>query len=248
MASGITLYLLSSCDECDRESTEGQSERVPSYRITIIERKGVSLHNALSVTLSYLLLGLRLEPTVICPELETFDITFWRHCSPAIMDGSPEAILSKMEQLENLFLRSKEALSGIKSPGDVLREKVAEIQGRARTEEDLVAANPSQENLAAFRVKMMQYGAQVKGLELNHAAKAEEEEAAYHRTLQEHWRNPWHGFQQLSGRDTAGLAPDGSPLSASPVLARDIYRSPSSDLSSLVSLSPLPDSAGSPCP
>jgi hypothetical protein len=97
---------------------------------------------------------------------------------------APEEILHRFKKVEEIVVRCSSRLSIAKSPAEIYEERTADIRGRITQSWTSLDLAPASEK-SRLRDDIVELGGQLKELEINYEAGAQDEEKAYNQALQE---------------------------------------------------------------
>ncbi|KAG7402581.1 hypothetical protein Forpe1208_v017106 [Fusarium oxysporum f. sp. rapae] len=97
---------------------------------------------------------------------------------------APEEILHRFRKVEEIVVRCSSRLSIAKSPAEIYEERTADIRGRITQSWTSLDLAPASEK-SRLRDDIVELGGQLKELEINYEAGAQDEEKAYNQALQE---------------------------------------------------------------
>ncbi|RYC78415.1 hypothetical protein BFJ63_vAg18710, partial [Fusarium oxysporum f. sp. narcissi] len=97
---------------------------------------------------------------------------------------APEEILHRFKKIEEIVVRCSSRLSIAKSPAEIYEERTADIRGRITQSWTSLDLAPASEK-SRLRDDIVELGGQLKELEINYEAGAQDEEKAYNQALQE---------------------------------------------------------------
>ncbi|KAL5600735.1 hypothetical protein FOVSG1_006765 [Fusarium oxysporum f. sp. vasinfectum] len=97
---------------------------------------------------------------------------------------APEEIMHWFKKVEEIVVRCSSRLSIAKSPAEIYEERTADIRGRITKSWTSLDLAPASEK-SRLRDDIVELGGQLKELEINYEAGAQDEEKAYNQALQE---------------------------------------------------------------
>ncbi|KAI5456254.1 hypothetical protein BGZ63DRAFT_397097 [Mariannaea sp. PMI_226] len=107
------------------------------------------------------------------------------HLHPRTLSGmAPAEILHRFKRIEEIVVRCSSRLSSAKSPAKIYEERTADIRGRITQSWTSLDSAPASEK-SRLRDDIVELGGQLKELEINYEAGAQDEEKAYNQALQE---------------------------------------------------------------
>ncbi|KAI3572490.1 hypothetical protein IWW34DRAFT_762557 [Fusarium oxysporum f. sp. albedinis] len=97
---------------------------------------------------------------------------------------APAEILHRFKKIEEIVVRCSSRLSSAKPPAKIYEERTADIRGRITQSWTILDSAPASD-ISRLRDDIVELGGQLKELEINYEAGAQDEENAYNQALQE---------------------------------------------------------------